>query len=425
LVVVVVVLVLMATVFFGVVGFLIQPEEEDPDRDGDGVPNGQAAFPDDPDEWADLDSDGIGDNSDPDLDGDGVLNGEDLDPRRDLAVSFSLDWVNLTTRIGRGTYGDFYAELYSNRSGEEIRVARFDDDGGPMRVPWESRTSLGREVEVNVPDNQTRHHFNLRAYEVYRWSAQLLDIDGSNDTYGLTIYYDLTTGNWTGDDSTGELDGALDNGTDEYDARLGYGLTTVDFGYLISYRWDHQGQEYDLTYRFDPNRYSTYVAMSHQIESYDDFIDYATPADPEIVAFAGKLDAMADQGTMDDETKANFFLSFVQSLKYTQDNTTQGIGEYPRYPVETLVDQIGDCEDTAMLYISLLEAIGLEAVLLILPEATAEAGHAAAGVALMGVDGSYYEAEGVTYFYAETTTVGWKVGEMPELEDDTAYVYPA
>ncbi|SHH97358.1 RICIN domain-containing protein [Ferrimonas marina] len=35
------------------------------DRDGDGVPNGLDAFPDDPNEWADSDNDRFGDNSDP------------------------------------------------------------------------------------------------------------------------------------------------------------------------------------------------------------------------------------------------------------------------------------------------------------------------------------------------------------------------
>lgn len=422
---IVIVLLLAATMFFGIVGLLFQPEEEVPDRDGDGVANEQDPFPDDPLEWADLDGDGIGDNSDPDLDGDGVLNGDDLDPKRDLAVSFALNWVNLTTPVGRGAYGDFHAELYSDRSGEQSLVARFDDGGSPLQVPWRSRTTLFWEVEVNVPDNQSLHNFNLRAFEVNRWTPRLLDIDGSNDTFGLTIHYDLTTGNWTGDDSTGELDGALDNLTDENDARLGYSLTTVDFGYLITYQWSYLGQENNLTHRFDPARYNTFVALSHDIGSYDDFIDFATPAESEVIALAEKLNLTANARSMDQEAKANFILSFVQNLKYTQDNTTQGIGEYPRYPVETLVDQMGDCEDTAVLYISLLEAIGYQAVLLILPQATAQAGHAAAGVAIPDIDGSFYEADGLNYYYAETTTVGWTVGEIPELDDATAYIYPA
>jgi hypothetical protein len=36
------------------------------DTDGDGVPDADDAFPDDPTEWADSDGDGLGDNSDPD-----------------------------------------------------------------------------------------------------------------------------------------------------------------------------------------------------------------------------------------------------------------------------------------------------------------------------------------------------------------------
>lgn len=50
------------------------------DRDGDGVPDEDDAFPDDPTEWADLDGDGVGDNSDPDRDGDGVNNESDAFP---------------------------------------------------------------------------------------------------------------------------------------------------------------------------------------------------------------------------------------------------------------------------------------------------------------------------------------------------------
>lgn len=48
------------------------PQQANPDIDGDGVPNAQDLFPLDPNEWYDLDGDGIGDNADPDTDGDGV-----------------------------------------------------------------------------------------------------------------------------------------------------------------------------------------------------------------------------------------------------------------------------------------------------------------------------------------------------------------
>ena len=55
-------------------------DNSDPDRDGDGYFNDDDAFPNDPDEWSDLDGDGIGDNEDPDRDDDGVNDDEDAFP---------------------------------------------------------------------------------------------------------------------------------------------------------------------------------------------------------------------------------------------------------------------------------------------------------------------------------------------------------
>jgi hypothetical protein len=37
--------------------------------------------------------------------------------------------------------------------------------------------------------------------------------------------------------------------------------------------------------------------------------------------------------------------------------------EYPKYPVETLVDEAGDCEDTAILYASLVRTLGRGALI--------------------------------------------------------------
>ncbi|MGA1819823.1 MAG: hypothetical protein ACMUHU_02320 [Thermoplasmatota archaeon] len=62
--------------------------ELEPDRDGDGVPDSEDAFPDDASEWSDRDGDGVGDNSDRfpddanewrDLDGDGIGDNADTD----------------------------------------------------------------------------------------------------------------------------------------------------------------------------------------------------------------------------------------------------------------------------------------------------------------------------------------------------------
>ena len=51
--------------------------EPPPDSDGDGVPDPQDDFPQDPTEHRDLDGDGVGDNTDEDDDGDGLLDAEE------------------------------------------------------------------------------------------------------------------------------------------------------------------------------------------------------------------------------------------------------------------------------------------------------------------------------------------------------------
>ena len=53
---------------------------EDSDSDGDGVPDNEDAFPNDPTEWNDSDGDGIGDNADTDDDNDTVPDDQDNCP---------------------------------------------------------------------------------------------------------------------------------------------------------------------------------------------------------------------------------------------------------------------------------------------------------------------------------------------------------
>ncbi|MFH1265783.1 MAG: hypothetical protein ABIK89_08640, partial [Planctomycetota bacterium] len=66
------------------------PDNEEPDLDGDGVPNAEAipwdSFPRDPSESLDTDGDGIGDRADPDDDGDGYSDEEEK-----LAATDPLD----------------------------------------------------------------------------------------------------------------------------------------------------------------------------------------------------------------------------------------------------------------------------------------------------------------------------------------------
>ena len=76
-------------------------ESIETDADGDGVPDKDDAFPDDPDEDTDTDGDGIGNNADPDDDNDGVPDSEDFDP---LDPEVTEDPIIIEDDPGLGQY---------------------------------------------------------------------------------------------------------------------------------------------------------------------------------------------------------------------------------------------------------------------------------------------------------------------------------
>jgi len=114
-----------------------------------------------------------------------------------------------------------------------------------------------------------------------------------------------------------------------------------------------------------------------------------------------------------EQTELSFVLSFVQSLDYTSDKVTTGYDEYPRFPLETLADMGGDCEDSSILFATLVILMGYDAVLLIIPGTLENPGHMGVGVSGEGLSGSYVSHNGIDYYYAETTGLDWKIGDLP------------
>ena len=106
-------------------------------------------------------------------------------------------------------------------------------------------------------------------------------------------------------------------------------------------------------------------------------------------------------GTYDE---VGLVLAFVQQvIRYEKDE-----GEYPKYPVETLAEGKGDCEDYAILAAAILAAMGYETALLYVP------GHAALAIAgAEGVPGVFAEKDDLRYYYCEMTGTNWAVGELP------------
>ncbi|MCP3669449.1 MAG: hypothetical protein GY814_03230, partial [Gammaproteobacteria bacterium] len=108
--------------------FLIQE-----DRDNDGVADVDDLFPDDPNEWADLDADGIGDNSDPDKDGDGINNDYETqlgtDPADASSVPEDFDSDGIPDSIDDDLDGDGVANDIDAFPNDPLESSDLDADG--------------------------------------------------------------------------------------------------------------------------------------------------------------------------------------------------------------------------------------------------------------------------------------------------------
>jgi hypothetical protein len=100
---------------------------------------------------------------------------------------------------------------------------------------------------------------------------------------------------------------------------------------------------------------------------------------------------------------------FTQSIPYTKDADTKAKSDYPRFPIETVVDGSGDCEDHAFVMAAVSHALGYDTILLDYPT------HLAVGIAGdPSIRGTYYEWRGKRFYFIETTSLGWKLGELPQ-----------
>ncbi len=116
--------------------------------------------------------------------------------------------------------------------------------------------------------------------------------------------------------------------------------------------------------------------------------------------------------------QASNVLKFVQvNAKYKKDLESTGYEDWAKYPIETLYDRCGDCEDLAILCGAILARLGFRVVLLLYgPVASVPAYHLAFGISgAENLQGDYVidPTSQSRYFYGEATSEGWHLGEIP------------
>lgn len=170
-------------------------------------------------------------------------------------------------------------------------------------------------------------------------------------------------------------------------------------------------------------KYTTRMPMF----SVNEYAAYVMPSDEAVEEIADVLSEMAQSKGYDRYTTACFVLSFVQDFNYSSDENTTGLEDYPRYPVETLVEGTGDCEDTSALFASLIQtdAFGMDAVLVSLSTSTSDVGHMAVGLNLDEEDVSNEVSltyDGTIYTMSKDELLTWDVPSF-RFGASTSYYY--
>lgn len=174
---------------------------------------------------------------------------------------------------------------------------------------------------------------------------------------------------------------------------------------------------YRLNVAIPQSLYQYYRDKSYSPGSNTDFARFVTP---------NALEPIADSLWSiyaDDEDFANGVLMIVHQIPYRETLPV-------RYPVETMVENEGDCDLFSYIAASIMKAGGLDVVLLYYEEEA----HMNVGVNLLQAPNDargrmcHVTYEGNQYYMAECTggnwRTGWRVGECPgDLKDASAQVF--
>lgn len=178
--------------------------------------------------------------------------------------------------------------------------------------------------------------------------------------------------------------------------------------YQRRYEWDAVGGEWWLELQLSKALEEYYDARHRQA---DRGLFVSDPYDDQIIStISSEFEHIGDEYGLSDRQVVDLAMAFVQQLQYTPDEVATGFSQYTYYPIQTLIDRGGDCEDTTILLAAILRDLGYGSVLIALWDAE----HMALGVkGDSSISGTYYEYRGERYYYVETTGRGWRVGEMP------------
>jgi predicted transglutaminase-like cysteine proteinase len=197
--------------------------------------------------------------------------------------------------------------------------------------------------------------------------------------------------------------------------------------YVLTWNWtfSEDGSEWSCSFNVSNSEYGACQEMKRDEETPSDFSKYVTATESSVMEIADYLARECEERNYSDYEAVWLALEFVHAVAYVSDSDSKGTDEYPRYPLETLIDSEGDCEDTAALFCSITRAMGYESVMLyiyaIFGVSSNHMASAVAGVE-MSAGSCTIEYGGLIYGYCETTPGDWTPGQLPEALERAHYV---
>ena len=196
--------------------------------------------------------------------------------------------------------------------------------------------------------------------------------------------------------------------------------TSVLSGWLpVRLAFEYQGSSYTVRLQIKSEKFNRYTQQMARLPRPNNLVARSQLVEKGAKEIAPLTAAMKRAApNQQPKTLASFALAFVQSLPYKLDALTTPFDDAWRAPLQTLIDREIDCEDSSILYSSLLSGLGINNALIIVPSHM-----------LVGVEGQFSGAflrhDRKKYYLAETTGTGWAIGKAPEhYENATALLLP-
>ena len=384
----------------------------DQDDDGDGYDDSIDQFPRDAFEWVDFDEDGDGDNRDLDDDNDGVPDDLDVNDYSDSAFALTLHSFTLLDSLD---YWDDYSEIYFciEVNGENIGCSPTGEEENFISLETDVQVLLDYEFFYDLSEQTSLHEIQIFVWDSDPFFDESVDINLDDDRDEYIFFINSSTASLSQNHAF-TASGVGDH--DGYDGILEFSYVFKDLRIMNSpqFDWVFDEQAYRLNLDFDYSLYNTFKLYDHSTSSWDDYQRFVTPNEAYVYDLATDLQDLAVANGYTSELEiANFILAFVGGIPYQYDIDGMGVTEYPKYPIEMLWEHAGDCEDAASLYISLVESIGYDAILILLMVKPNEnedwGGHAMPAIHIAnytdgdGVELSDPDKANKMFFFAEAT----------------------